>query len=103
MAVPDAETGKIVTDGYDIYTNIVEAHPNSGIRFKGWQVPRWDELVKTATDLHATLAPKHKYVGFDFALTPKGWVVVEANWGNFPHQVCVGYGIKKEFEKLMKG
>lgn len=102
MAVPDAKTGILVTDGYDVFQNVVEKHPNSGIKFKGWQVPRWDELIKTAAELHMSLSPKHKYVGFDFALTPKGWVVVEGNWGNFPHQVCVGYGIRKEFEKLMK-
>ena len=42
-----------------------------------------------------------RYVGFDFALTPDGWVVIEGNWGNFPHQVCVHHGIKKEFESLM--
>ena len=102
MAVPDAKTGILLTDGYDVFQNVVEKHPNSGIKFKGWQVPRWDELIKTAAELHMSLPPKHKYVGFDFALTPKGWVVVEGNWGNFPHQVCVGYGIRKEFERLMK-
>ena len=102
MAVPDAKTGTLVSDGYDIYTNIVENHPNSGMKFKGWQVPMWDELLKTAAELHKSLPPKHKYIGFDFALTSKGWVVVEGNWGNFPHQVCVHHGIKQEFEKLMK-
>ena len=102
MAVPDAETGILLSDGYDIYTNIVEAHPNTGIKFKGWQVPQWEELLKTASALHSSLPPKHKYVGFDFALTPQGWVVVEGNWGNFPHQVCVHHGIRKEFEQLMK-
>ena len=102
MSVPDAETGIIITDGYDVFTNVVEVHPNSGIKFKGWQVPRWDDLVKTTSALHMSLPTEHKYVGFDFALTPKGWVVVEGNWGNFPHQVCVHHGIREEFEKLMK-
>lgn len=102
MAVPDAKTGVLLTDGYDVFTNVVETHPNSGMRFKGWQVPRWDELIATASELHQSLPIKHKYVGFDFALTPKGWAVVEGNWGNFPHQVCVGYGIRDEFERLMK-
>lgn len=102
MAVPDAKTGILISDGYDIYTNIVEKHPNSGMKFKGWQVPLWEDLLKTASDLHQSLPPKHKYIGFDFALTPKGWVVVEGNWGNFPHQVCVHHGIRVEFEKLMK-
>lgn len=102
MAVPDAKTGVLLTDGYDVFTNVVETHPNSGMKFKGWQVPEWDSLIKTAAELHKSLPKQHKYVGFDFALTKDGWVVVEGNWGNFPHQVCVGYGIRKEFERLMK-
>ena len=102
MSVPDAKTGIIVSDGYDIFTNIVRVHPNSGIEFKGHQIPKWQELVETAAMVHRSLPSKHKYVGFDFALTKDGWVLVEGNWGNFPHQVCVGYGIRKEFEKLMR-
>lgn len=102
MAVPDAKTGVLISDGYDVFTNVIENHPNSGIKFKGWQVPRWDELVRTAAELHESLPKHHKYVGFDFALTHDGWVVIEGNWGNFPHQVCVHHGIRQEFEKLMK-
>lgn len=102
MSVPDAETGIILTDGFDIYNNVVETHPNSGLKFKDWQVPRWKELLETAEKLHMSLPSKHKYIGFDFALTKEGWVVVEGNWGNFPHQVCVERGIRKEFEKLMR-
>lgn len=102
MAVPDADTGILVTDGYDVFTNVVERHPNSGLKYKGWQVPRWDELLKVSAELHESLPKYHQYVGFDFALTPEGWVVIEGNWGNFPHQVCVHHGIKKEFETLMK-
>ena len=101
MAVPDAETGILLTDGYDVFTHVVERHPNSGLKYKGWQVPRWQELLKTATELHESLPKYHTYVGFDFALTPEGWVVIEGNWGNFPHQVCLHHGIKKEFETLM--
>ena len=102
MSVPDAKTGVIVSDGYDIYTNVVETHPNSGKKFRGYQVPRWSELIETAKRVHNSLPRQHKYVGFDFALTKDGWVLVEGNWGNFPHQVCVGYGIRREFERLMR-
>ena len=35
MAVPDAKTGVVITDGYDIYTHVVERHPDSGLKFKG--------------------------------------------------------------------
>jgi hypothetical protein len=101
MAVPDADTGVLITDGYDVFTNVVEKHPNSGLRYKGWRVPRWDELMRVSSELHESLPKYHQYVGFDFALTPEGWVVIEGNWGNFPHQVCVHHGIKKEFEALM--
>ena len=102
MSVPDAKTGIIVSDGYDIYTNAIKAHPNSGFTFKGYQIPKWQELIDTAAAVHKSLPSKHKYVGFDFALTKDGWMLVEGNWGNFPHQVCVGYGIRKEFERLMR-
>ena len=102
MAVPDAKTGVLLTDGYDVFTNVVEVHPNSGKKFKGWQVPEWGSLIATAAELHKSMPKQHKYIGFDFALTNKGWAVVEGNWGNFPHQVCVGYGIRDEFERLMK-
>lgn len=102
MAVPDAKTGVLLTDGYDVFTNVVETHPNSGKKFKGWQVPEWDSLIATAAELHRAMPRQHKYIGFDFALTKSGWAVVEGNWGNFPHQVCVGYGIRDEFERLMK-
>lgn len=101
MSVPDPETGILVTDGYDVFTNVVERHPNSGLAFKGWQVPEWESLLETASELHQSLPRAHKYVGFDFALTSKGWVVVEGNWGNFPHQLCVHHGIRAEYEKLM--
>ena len=101
MAVPDADTGILLTDGYDVFTNVVEKHPNSGMKYKGWQVPRWDELLKVSSELHESLPQYHTYVGFDFALTSNGWVVIEGNWGNFPHQVCLHHGIKKEFETLM--
>ena len=102
MSVPDEKTGIIVSDGYDIFTNAIKAHPNSGIIFKGYQIPKWQELLDTAAEVHRSLPSKHKYVGFDFALTADGWVLVEGNWGNFPHQVCVERGIRKEFEKLMR-
>ena len=102
MAVPDAKTGVLITDGYDIYTHVVECHPDSGLKFKGWQIPRWGEMVETVSEIHSKCLPHQKYIGFDMALTPNGWVVIEGNWGNMPHQVCVGYGIRKEFEKLMK-
>lgn len=102
MAVPDEKSGVLISDGYDVFTNVVKEHPNSHMVFKGWQVPEWDNLIATAKALHESLPPKHKYVGFDFALTSNGWVVVEGNWGNFPHQVCVGRGIRKEFEMLMQ-
>lgn len=102
MSVPNVQTGIIETDGIDIYTKHFECHVNSGMKFKGWQVPRWNELIEIANELHMSLPKEHKYVGFDFALTDdRGWVVVEGNWGNFPHQVCFGKGIRKEFEQLM--
>lgn len=101
MAIPDVKTGVLISQGCDVFGNFVEEHVNTHIKFKGWQVPHWNELIELSSEIHSSLPIQHKYVGFDFALTNHGWVLVEGNWGNFPHQCAMDHGIKKEFIKLM--
>lgn len=43
----------------------------------------------------------HKYIAWDFAYTPNGWVLIEGNWGQFLSQFATGKGLRKRFEKLM--
>lgn len=93
----DKDTGMVCTDGMDERGNVYVKHPDSSVVYKGWQLPRWKELVTLTEEVHRNM-PKHVYVGWDFALTDNGWVLIEGNWGEFVcQQVANGRGYKKEF------
>lgn len=99
----DDNTGVLITDGYDEHGNRYVVHPDSQVPFKGEQMPRWGELRAMAT-LLALRLPKVVYVGWDLALTPDGWVLMEANKGEFiAQQITLGRGLRKEFEERLKG
>lgn len=87
--------------GANEHGDLKESHPDSNIKFKGFKVPRWNELVMLATKCHRQI-PDHKYVGWDFALTENGWVLLEGNWGQMVVQIPMKKGIKKEFISLIK-
>lgn len=101
LANIDIETGRIYTDGLDEHGHTYSAHPDSSIVYKGQQVPKWQELCKVAKCVHYAM-PDHKYVGWDFALSEKGWVLIEGNWGQFLNQYVDKVGRKKEFLKYLK-
>lgn len=100
----DLDTGKIVTDGYDELGHIYETHPDSGIRFKGFQMPNWSNFIQFVKDAHLSLSPEHVYVAFDIGLSTKGWVIIEGNWGDIIlPQVTMQKGFKREFMQLLRG
>ena len=102
-AIIDINTGKISSYGYDELGISYDSHPDSGIPYVGWQVPKWDELKVLASEIHETIMPKHKYIGWDFALTVDGWVLIEGNWGQYVcQQSCTKRGFKEIFEKYLK-
>ena len=97
----DKDSGIICTDGMDEKGNVYGQHPDSNIIYKGWQVPRWDELVGLTEEVHRNM-PKHVYVGWDFALTDDGWILIEGNWGEFVCQQMINKrGYKQEFQQLL--
>lgn len=99
----DVNTGKIASKGHDEMGCEYEYHPNSGIKYLGWQVPRWEELRDLATEMHKTIMSNHKYIGWDFALTDNGWVVIEGNWGQYVcQQSSMKQGYKAIFDKYLK-
>lgn len=99
----DDQTGKVVSNGFNESNECYEYHPDSNIKFKGFQIPKWNELVSLSIECHSKL-PNHKYIGWDFALTNKGWVLMEGNWGQFLcQQVSSQRPMKKEFVSLIKG
>lgn len=102
FAAVDDETGIVISDGKDEKAKSYACHPDSKQVFKGWQVPRWDELKETAAALHSIVFPYMKYIGWDFALTDQGWVVIEGNWGQFLQQAATGVGLRPVFDKYVK-
>ena len=104
FAIIDDKTGKICSDGQNEHLSVFERHPDSGIVYKGWQIPEWEEVLSLAKEIHAKVFPKHPYIGWDFALSDNGWVLIEGNWGQFVcQQICSGKGIKQEVINLLKG
>lgn len=100
FACVDKDTGILTTDGVDERGRYYVKHPNSNKVYKGWQVPRWKELLSLTEQVHRSL-PQHIYVGWDFALSDKGWVLVEGNWGQFVSQYNDHIGLKEKFSSLM--
>ena len=99
----DVESGRICTDGTDENGNKYLEHPDSHIKFHGWQVPDFEELKSLVIECHHCMPIAHKYIGFDFALTNKGWSLIEGNWGQFLcQQTSLGRGLKKEFFELLE-
>lgn len=74
----DEYTGKIISDGIDWKGAKVKVHPDSKIKFKGFQIPRWKELIEFVKGLSSEIKDMH-CVGWDLALTDDGWVLVEGN------------------------
>ena len=101
FAIIDEKTGIVATDGMNESGETFSSHPDSGLTFKGWQIPQWEELLATAEKAHRLLAD-HPYIGWDFAYTDNGWVLIEGDWGQFLSEFSDHEGIKERFEKLIE-
>ena len=98
----DPETGVIRTKGYNEKGEAFEVHPTSGTPFIGFQIPEWDSLRKMAVELASKLPDGVNYIGWDFALTDRGWCIMEGNFrGDFEWQLFEQKGMMKEFEELI--
>lgn len=51
--------------------------------------------------LHKSTLRFNKFIGFDFALSNKGWCLIEGNWGQMINQYADKQGRKEEFELFM--
>ena len=104
LAGVDRKTGIIETDGYDEFCNRFETHPQSGLRFKGYQIPDWELLRQTVTEMTERM-PSMGYISWDMAHTDKGWVIIEGNGaGQFiGSQIVAQRGLKKEIEAQLEG
>ena len=80
----DRCTGTVISDGFDRERNVYETVPESGIKLKGFQIPRWDEIVAMIKEA-ALVVPQVGYVGWDVCLSrDHGPLLIEGN--SFPGQ-----------------
>ncbi len=101
LAAIDSETGIITTNGLGEFCQEYETHPMTGIKFKGFKIPKWQEMIEMAKEM-AELFPTIRYIGWDMVLTENGWCVMEGNFaGEFMGQLTHERGMKRELEEII--
>lgn len=103
LALIDEKTGVIITDGKDELNNVYEVHPDTNVKFKGFQIPKWEEVKELAKQA-ANEFEEATYIGWDIAISKeKGPVIVEGNGRTqfIGQQITDEKGKRKDLEKLI--
>ena len=75
----DIETGRLSMEGIDTNGNRYEFHPDSGKRIKDFQIPHWDEVLKTCQEASLVM-PGTFFAGWDICIRENGKVeIIEGN------------------------
>ena len=95
----DLDSGIVSTPACDLKGNRYLFHPDTGVQIIGQRIPDWEKLKELVKKI-AHVVPEQKYVGWDFAYTKKGWVMVEGNHRPGCHgpQVSMKSGMRKRIE-----
>ena len=100
-ALIDGISGRLCSDGYNEKGDVFGFHPNTNIRFQGFQIPEWEKLCNLAKKL-ALEFDTLRYIGWDFAYSDKGWCVIEANsQADFAMQLMMGRGLRQDLERII--
>ncbi len=94
----DAEKGRILGPARSFQNELFEKHPDTGMKFEGNYIPRWDEL-NALLDQVVRIVPEQKQVGWDFALSTNGWVMVEANTTPVLQDFDLDHGLRELLKK----
>ncbi len=98
----DPKTGILNSDGHDEYQHVYEEHPDSGLVFRGFQLPDWEGCIALVKEMCAVV-PEIGYIGWDLAYTDQGWIVVEANGASqMVSQIDYDQGCKPEIEQFIQ-
>lgn len=99
----DVETGKLREWAYykPGYGKKTQSHPDTGVIFKDFEVPFFNEAKELIRAYHMQLKEVHS-IGWDITITPEGPCIIEGNdnWEISALQVT-NHGMKKEFEQYM--
>ena len=102
FALINLTDGEVETDGADTKGNKYELHPDSGVRFKGFKIPKYDRIKAICCE--AAKLTDNPLTGWDVAINNKGEIdFVEANcWPDFDVMQTPQKGIKKRIDSLLK-
>ena len=103
----DTKTGVITADAFNNDFVRLSEHPLTHVRFKGFQIPMWEEAMETvrAASRRAYELPQCRILGWDLAFTPDGVAIIEGNWKQGCDLIQYGQGgiyhqLKQLCEKL---
>lgn len=99
----DVKTGVVETDGANTRGERFVCHPDSGIAFKGFRIPQWDNIINTCCE--AAKIYGNPITGWDVVVNRQGEVeFVEANCGPDMDMMQTRYnaGAKKRIYALIK-
>lgn len=99
----DIETGCVNKDASVRKGERHTVHPSTGVVFKGFCIPFWQEVLEMARKA-SVVVPQVRFVGWDIAVTPEGPVLVEGNYypGNGLWQIPDGIGKMHIVQKYLK-
>lgn len=99
----DVNTGKINSNGIDEDGNIYVCHPDTGIVFNGYQLPKWKNMLSMCIEA-AQIVPQIRLTGWDTAYSSDGWIVIEGNCLSelIGPQSTQDKGIKLELDNFLK-
>ncbi|MBR5930456.1 MAG: hypothetical protein IKZ95_00350, partial [Lachnospiraceae bacterium] len=98
-AVVDTETGIIKSAARSYKGECYLIHPTTGEQIIGRHIPRWDELNQLLEEI-VRIVPEQKQVGWDFALSTQGWIMVEGNaWPDMQSFDCEN-GMRNELLEI---
>lgn len=99
----NVDDGIVETDGANTNGERFISHPDSGVTFKGFKIPKWDLIVATCCE--AAKLTSNPITGWDVVLNSSGEVeFVEANYGPDMDMMQTRYktGAKRKIFKLIK-
>lgn len=72
------DNGVLMDCGYDFNSKAHYEHPNTNVRFYGFQIPKWSEVVDLAIMTQKAF-PYFRLLGHDIAITIDGPIIIELN------------------------
>lgn len=98
----NVDTGVVETDGIGVNGENCEYHPDSGKKIKGFQIPKWNEIVNTCFE--AAKMSENPIIGWDVVVNNKGLVeFIEGNHGpDIDTSQSPQKGLKKRIYSLIK-